>query len=290
MKRRTALLCGGILPAILFVVGRPIAGLAQDPAADGDPAERVELVGSVVDRRTGEPLPAAMVELFPFPVEGEPIWSGQSDARGRFRTESVPLGAYQLGVEVLPFTGLAHPIVFSEAGIVDVRVEMVRVDYELEPVVVSARRQTNLERSGFFERQERGMGQFVTRDEIEASAALRVSDLFRRIPGARVVRGSRGGIERESVRLRGGCMPRFVIDGMMLNGPVVIDDLLATTDVEAVEVYHGANAPIRFAGQSSCGVVMVWTRDPVTAEGSPLSWRRVVAAVGLVLLAFFGTR
>ena len=289
MKRRTSLLRGGIVQAALLGVGWPVVGLAQEAAADGDAEERIELAGTVVDRRTGEPLPAARVELLPFPAEGEPLWSGEADSRGRFRTESVPLGAYQLDVEMLPFTSLAHPIVFSEAGIVDVRVEMVRVDYELEPVVVSARRQTNLERSGFFERQERGMGHFVTRDEIETSAALRVSDLFWRIPGARVVRGG-GGIERASVRLRGGCTPKFVIDGMMLQGPVVIDELLSTMHVEAVEVYHGANAPIRYTGQTNCGVVMVWTRDPVTTEGSPLTWKRVAAVVGLGLLAFFGTR
>jgi hypothetical protein len=81
-----------------------------------------------------------------------------------------------------------------------------------------------------------------------------------------------------------------VIDGMMLQGPVVIDELLSTMHVEAVEVYHGATAPIRYAGQTNCGVVMVWTRDPVTTEGRPLSWKRVAAAVGLGLLAFFGTR
>ena len=291
-RTATALPLRTVLAAVLaLVLGWPASASAQEPAAADDAGEIVQLVGTVIDRRTGDPVPLAQVELFPFPVEGdEPVWSGQSDGRGRFRTESIPLGAYQLDVEALPFTPLAHPIVFSEAGIVDLRVEMVRVDYQLEAVVVSARRQTVLERSGFLERQERGIGHFVTRDDIEASAALRVSDLFRRIPGARVVRGSRGGIESARVLLRGGCAPRFVIDGMMLTGPVAIDDLVATTQVEAVEVYHGSNVPIRYAGQSGCGVVMVWTRDPVTTEGRPLTWRRVLVAAGLGLLAFFGTR
>ena len=291
-RTATALSLGEVFAAVFcVVVGWPTPALGQDPAAAEDTGEIVQLVGTVVDRRTGDPIPLAQVELFPFPVEGgEPVWSGQSDGRGRFRTESIPLGAYRLDVEMLPFTSLAHPIVFSEEGIVDLRVEMVRVDYELEAVVVSARRQTVLERSGFLERQERGIGHFVTRDDIEASAALRVSDLFRRIPGARVVRGSRGGIESARVLLRGGCTPRVVIDGMMLTGPVVIDDLVATTQVEAVEVYHGSNVPVRYAGRSGCGVVMVWTRDPVTTEGRPLTWRRALVAAGLGLLAFFGTR
>ena len=291
-RNATAFPLREVLAAVFCVaLGWPTPGLAQEPAEAEDAGEIVRLVGTVIDRRTEAPIPLAQVELFSFPVEGnEPVWSGQSDARGRFRTESIPLGAYQLDVETLPFTPLAHPIVFSEAGIVDLRVEMVRVDYELEAVVVSARRQTVLERSGFLERQERGIGYFVTRDDIEASAALRVSDLFRRIPGARVVRGSRGGIESARVLLRGGCAPRVVIDGMMLSGPVAIDDLVATTQVEAVEVYHGSNVPIRYAGRSSCGVVMVWTRDPVTTEGRPLTWRRILVAAGLGLLAFFGTR
>lgn len=291
-RTATALSLGEVFAAVFcVVVGWPTPALGQEPAAAEDTGEIVQLVGTVIDRRTGDPIPLAQVELFPFPVEGdEPVWSGQSDGRGRFRTESIPLGAYQLDVEMLPFTSLAHPIVFSEEGIVDLRVEMVRVDYELEAVVVSARRQTVLERSGFLERQERGIGHFVTRDDIEASAALRVSDLFRRIPGARVVRGSRGGIESARVLLRGGCTPRVVIDGMMLTGPVVIDDLVATTQVEAVEVYHGSNVPVRYAGRSGCGVVMVWTRDPVTTEGRPLTWRRALVAAGLGLLAFFATR
>lgn len=294
MIRRTAAAFHSreILAAVFCVVlGWTAPALAQEPTEAGATGEVVQLVGSVTDRRTGDPIPAAQVELFPFPVEGsEPVWSGRSDARGRFQTGSIPLGAYQLDVEMLPFSPLAHSIVFSEAGIVDLRVEMVRVDYEIEAVVVSARRQTVLERSGFFERQERGIGHFVTRDDIEASAALRVSDLFRRIPGARVVRGSRGGIDSARVLLRGGCAPTVVIDGMMLSGQVVIDDLVATTQVEAVEVYHGSSVPIRYAGRSSCGVVMVWTRDPVTTEGRPLTWRRILVAAGIGLLAFFGTR
>ena len=294
MIRRTATaLSPGEVLAVVFcvVLGWPAPALAQDPEVAEDAGGIVQLVGTVIDRRTEDSIPLAQVQLFSFPVEGDdPVWSGQSDSRGRFQTESIPLGAYRLDVEVLPFTPLAHTIVFSEEGVIDLRVEMVRVDYELEAVVVSARRQTVLERSGFLERQERGVGHFVTRDDIEATAALRVSDLFRRIPGARVVRGSRGGMETARVLLRGGCTPRVVIDGMMLSGPVVIDDLVATPQVEAVEVYHGSNVPVRFAGQSSCGVVMIWTRDPMTTEGRPLTWRRALVAAGLGLLAFFGTR
>ena len=55
-------------------------------------------------------------------------------------------------------------------------------------------------------------------------------------------------------------------------------------------MYHGANEPSRYAGQTGCGVVIAWTHHPVTMERTPLTSRRVVAAASLGLLAFLGTR
>ena len=56
--------------------------------------------------------------------------------------------------DTLPFSPLSHLLLLlPEAGIVDVRVQMVPVDFALEPVVVAARRITKLEREGLYERR-----------------------------------------------------------------------------------------------------------------------------------------
>ena len=74
-------------------------------------------------------------------------------------------------------------------------------------------------------------------------------------------------MERPRVRVRGGCSPRFVIDGMLLAHPVTIDDLLPAVEVEALEVYHRAAVPVSYAEQTACGVVTLWTRDPGDGGG-----------------------
>jgi len=288
MNRCLSFLTRRVIPLVLLGLSLSRVGHAQQGATEPDPNETIRLVGEVVDRRTGRALPAAEIELFTFPVRTEPIWSGQSDGQGRFQTGTVPIGAYQVDVEALSFSPLSHPLVLSESGVVDVRVEMVGVAYQLEPIVATARRRTNLERAEFYERRERGFGHFVTREDIEARGPLRVSDIFYRIPGARVIRG--GGFSRASISLRGGCTPRYVIDGMLLTGRVEIDDLISAVEVEAVEVYHRASVPLRYSGQTTCGVIMIWTRDPVAQEATKLTWKRMVAAVTITILSYLWTR
>ena len=288
MNRCLSFLTRRVVPLVLLGLSLPRVGHAQQGATEPYPDETVRLVGEVVDRRTGQALPAAEIQLFPFPVQTEPIWSGQSDGQGRFRTETVPIGAYQVAVEAPPFSSLSYPLVLSEGGVVDIRVEMVGVDYQLEPIVATARRQTNLERAEFYERREAGFGHFVTREDIEARGPLRVSDIFRQIPGARVIQG--GGFSRSSITLRGACTPRYVIDGMLLTGRVAIDDLLSAVEVEAVEVYHRASVPLRYSGQTTCGVIMIWTRDPVAREATTLTWKRVVGGLGVGILSYLWTR
>lgn len=273
--------------AALLIFALPAGMRAQSSTPASEPEERVRLLGIVADRVTGELVPAAAVSLFAFDA-GEPVWSGESDRRGRFQAGTIILGAYRIEVEVLPFSHLSHLLVLSEAGVVDIRVEMVIVDYELAPIVTTARRQTKLEREGFYERRAVGLGHFVTWEDIAGPGPLRTSDVVRGIPGVRIIPG--GGIEQSSIRLRGGCAPRFVIDGILLSNPVAIDDLLSTIDVEALEIYHHGSLPMRFSGITTCGVVMFWTRDPIAAEGKTLSWKRVVAALGIGVLALLGTR
>lgn len=56
----------------------------------------VRVLGEVVDRRSGEPVPLAAISLLPFAGQvsvAQAIWAGQSDAMGLFQTETIPVGA-----------------------------------------------------------------------------------------------------------------------------------------------------------------------------------------------------
>lgn len=251
-----------------------------------------ELVGSVVDRRSEDPVPSARINLLRS-VDGASAWSGVSDEDGHFRTSPLPLGEYRLQVEAPPFVGLEEAVSLSEAGVVDMRVEMVGVDYELEPIVAVARRSTRLERDGFYDRQRQGLGQFLTRADIEAERPMVTTDAFRRMPGVRVAVGTSPRQDSIVLARQGGCAPLVVIDGAQVNLAFSgVNDRLNPEDLEAIEVYRGGEVPARWTGLTQCGVVMFWTRDPSTAGGGGWlpSWKKLLIVGGLVGLAILATK
>jgi hypothetical protein len=85
----------------------------------------------------------------------------------------------------------------------------------------------------------------------------------------------------DTVRLRGGCQPLFVLDGALLSGFVILDETFPINGVEGIEVYHGSSVPIEYSGMTTCGVIMLWSRDPSTGDGRAFTWKRLAVAIGL---------
>lgn len=276
------------IPAVSLCILCLHSGLVAQDIPVVEPDEGVRVFGSVVNRATGEPIPSASVALALVGSDGESLWSGESDTSGRFRTSVLPLGGYDLRIEVLSFSPLSHLLVLPAAGIVDVGAQMVRIDFALEPIVVSARRRPRLETTGFYERREVRSGHFLSREDIENRAPSRISELFRTVPGARVIQGAFG--RGNVIRLRGACEPLVVLDGIVIAQPVRLDELFPVMGIEGIEVYHGMSAPVQYAGMTTCGVIMLWSRDPTTVEGSGITWKRGLAAAGLAVLIVFGAR
>ncbi len=270
----------------------PADGQAQVPSGE----RGVVITGVVTDQISGDALPAAHISIAPADAElaedlaeeGEDVtWEGETNEDGLFRTERIAIGVYQIQITSVGFTSASQVGIFLEDGTVELTAELAPQALELEGIVVTVTRQSRLENAGFYDRRQLGFGHSFTRDEIEARGPSRVSDLFMGIPGARVI--SRGGIQRPDVRLRGGCVPDVVLDGVPLSGPVRVDELLTVHDLEALEVYHGATSPMQYS-RSTCGTILAWTRPPARAEGASWSWGRVLAAAGFVGIAFFATQ
>jgi hypothetical protein len=278
------------LGLLLALVAFPCAVAAQDADSRLNTAssERFQVVGTVVDRQTGEPVPGTLVEFRQVGVDGEPAWTGHADELGRFVTPPLPVGGYEIGVDALSYSSFNHIEIFPDGAVMDLRVEVVRVDYQLEPLVVTVRRPNRLERTGYYNRQQSSVGHFVGLAEIQARQPYEVSDLFRTIPGARVT--PPGGLGMGSgVALRGGCSPQLVIDGVALTIPAQIDMLFHPSDLEAIEVYHGPTAPIEYNARSTCGTIMVWTRNPPEPTGHNISFKKLLVIVGFATLAVTST-
>jgi hypothetical protein len=82
------------------------------------------------------------------------------------------------------------------------------------------------------------------------------------------------------------------VDGVALVTPARIDMLFRPRDLEAIEVYHGPTAPIEYNGRSTCGTIMVWTRNPPEPAGHNMSiaFKKLAFIVGIATLAVVSTR
>jgi len=259
--------------ALLLLSALPARGLQPDPTPRDEPGLR----GTVVDRETRRPLEGAVVTLT-LPEGEAPVRSTLSDAQGRFAFTGIDDGAYQIGLQRVGYRPAEEPVGYRAAMGLRVEVEMVGQAVELEPLfVVTEARSRVLEANGFYERRRRGLGRFVSRDE--ATHALRVSDIFRTMPGVRMSVTDRFG-QDGVVLLRNGCVADVYLDGARTTSPFPVDMVLAPGDLAAVEVYHGSEVPPRF-GSAGCGVVVFWTHLPNPGSGEPWSWTKLMVALGV---------
>lgn len=189
----------------------------------------------------------------------------RTDSAGRFYLEGLPRGAVEISIRHLGYGIQRVTTVMTAVAYDTITVTMVEQTVELAAVDVLARRHPFM--VGFEQRRERGIGTFVTRDQIDARNTMTPSDLFRTMPQARLVRVSAGmGVRFPSsgqMRGRGPglCVPMLWLDGQKAPG-MEIDELRAS-DIEAMEVYRGAaTTPAQFAsaGATQCGALVVWTR------------------------------
>ncbi len=254
-------------------------GAAGDGRAAGEDAGEGDgraggtgaVAGRVVAADTGEPLANAEVVL------GDGPMRTVTDSAGRFRVTGVPAGDAALRVHFLgygsrsrtlhvPAGDTLRPTVTLETHPVDVA----DLRVEVEGTEVDGRM------SAFWERRERGLGAFLTRDEIEETPGSQLHQVLRDVPRMRVKRcpgqpPPPGCYRLETTRNVGalsdaGCEPALFVDGArtsIVPGEGV--NVLPTQDIEAIEVYVGpAQTPARFSGVETgrCGAVVIWTRSP----------------------------
>ena len=225
-------------------------------------AQQGTLRGTVTDS-AGKPLADADVAILKFHQ------LVRTDADGRFVITKLPFGEVELSVRRLGYqpqivtANVTQGLEFTYAIALAAQPEI------LEAVTVNAaerRRHLNVEE--FYERRARGIGQYLTRDEIKKMRASQPSDVFRQIPGIQLVNvhGGHGIRLMKTTSIRGGgngCNPTIWVDGQRAEG-LEIDDL-SLNDIEGIEIYNGnSTTPAQFwrGNTNQCGTVVVWTRLP----------------------------
>jgi hypothetical protein len=218
------------------------------------------ITGRVIDQADGEPVAGAEVVL------DDGTLRGITDDDGAFRLEGVPGGPHLLRTRRLGYGSRTDSLHVPARALLDVTVALSVEAIELDALVVTVRSPV-LAGHGFYARQEQGFGgHFIDRAEIEERRPNSVTDLFRDIPGLRVIYGGiYGGRIFVNQRAtfaddgRPGCEPGVWLDG--IRSTMNSYDLMRAEEIEGIEVYTGGRAPGKFI--DICGTVVIWTRVPI---------------------------
>lgn len=235
--------------------------------------------GIVTDSTTAQPVAVATVTLIS--ENGERVASALTTDEGFFSLEAGGDGLFLVRATVLGYMPTRMgPVELESDALRVIEVRMRSAPVGIEGLVVEGARQREegnyLTRKGFWERYERGRGDFLTPGEVLASNAMFTPHLLR---GMDHVVTQAGAAPWDVWPMLGvtesrGCEPRIWVDDVWVNRAgfgiretIGLDDLVPVDRITAVEVYYGPfQAPLRYQGTTSteggnaCGVVLIWTR------------------------------
>lgn len=207
----------------------------------------------------GEPMRGAQVSI------DEPGTGGITDGRGRLRLAVPQAGTYTVSVRSVGYATEQQRLRIASGETRSVVFTLKMRAVALPAVRVRASKGTQrLSTAGFYARQANGIGQFVTRSQIEARRPAQLSDMLRSMPGVQLrptaFRDAQASMNRSSTGSR-RCAIQYFIDGVPLVPGFNIDDI-PPGDIEAMEIYYGSSqVPVQFNRQNAlCGVIVVWTR------------------------------
>lgn len=250
--------------ALALCILAATSSAAQRP---GDASLQLRVIG--VD--TGQPLAGAHVTFPDLAL----FWI--TDASGVARVTGIPPGEHRFEVTLLGYGTESASLDFEAGAVAEGEVTLTRRPIELAGVTVTADRvrySATLDRQGYYDRAEKGIGHHLDSFDIERMHAFRPSDVFRPLAGVRMRTTTLGdplitfarcgvlspdamteAVERGETFLG----PEVYLDGVRWNGR--LNDLEVDW-IEAIEVYTGpSQVPIQYTRTSdTCGVVLIWTR------------------------------
>lgn len=192
---------------------------------------------------------------------------GKTDDQGRFIFTKVPAGVTEISVRRLGYVPRTLSVTIGAADTDTLVVKLKHNIAMLSAVNVSkgeVRQREMIE--DYYRRVVRGVGQYITRDQIEKRWGGTPSDVLRNTPGVRFIKTQNGRGVRfpgTSINMR-DCAPMIWIDGQRAPGMEIDDVTLG--DIEGIEIYSGpSTTPMQFSQSQSannCGTIVIWSRPP----------------------------
>jgi hypothetical protein len=231
--------------------------LAFGPA--GSAARAVGTVSGRVEGVDARPIVGARIEVLRSGV------AAVSREDGSFTLGGVATGTQLLIARQLGFDVLRTPVNVTSREPTTVTLTLGRVVNVMDPVLVVARANYTLERSGFSSRKRSGNGYYFNREDIDRRQPNYITNMLVNIPEMTVVQARGGAVVQRRRRVIGGApsCTRLYVDGFEWRnlGPGDLD-AINPADVIGLEVYPGQVVPIQFRDplDRGCVTLVVWTQ------------------------------
>jgi Carboxypeptidase regulatory-like domain/TonB-dependent Receptor Plug Domain len=242
------------------------------------PAAAQMLRGTVVDQHSKKAVEG--VHVIVAATTGTTVGDTVTGADGEFALRLPVVGVYIVRASKPGYSTAVTQAIDVQAGLdasVQVRLQTSAVPLDTVTVVaqdVKVEQQTPyLAQVGFYDRQHRGIGRFLTRADLDKTRSDRLTDALRGMPGVHVVCGGGQycdvqGPAATTTFTRGICQQTVVLDGVVVRpggisgGGDPVDQLLNPFNLDGVEVYSSpSGVPVQFKGyMSPCGAIIAWSR------------------------------
>ena len=188
----------------------------------------------------------------------------RTDSYGHFSLGRLPDGDFEVSVRRI---GYAPRTIAIKVGAkpLDAMSIVLAAQPEVLTGVSATERQRRQMIEDFYWRKMHGTGTYFTREDIVARGASYPTDVVRGTPGINVIHGRYGtvGIRFNTTSSMHACIPQLWLDGQHAAG-MELDDI-PVNDIEGIELYAtSATTPAQFwqGNQTSCGTIVIWTRNP----------------------------
>jgi len=238
-----------------------------------DFAKSQQFRGEILEEVSRETIPHAVIFLLD--ESEEQIAHVSADADGYYEIDAPVAGTYYILARRIGFTEImGGPFEIEEGQVMGVTLRLLEIATLMDELTVVAERYNEmlideyLEQNRFFARQKRGLGRFITRDDLKEMRIFRTSELFVNTQGVTVDQG----ILYSS---RYNCPMRILINGFeVASSPTLtleeFDDIPPTFSIDTIvnperivgiEIHSGiVSEPPEFGPRTKCGTVAIWTR------------------------------
>jgi hypothetical protein len=247
-------------------------------------AQSAALLGTVMRDTLGHALAGGIEVRIP-QLKG----ATQTNYMGEFRLSPIPPGTYLVTIRTVGYEPFSDSITFAAGQTINREFVLKPIATQLEAVQTQAsavKKYRSPALNAFEERRTSGHGgYFITDSVFRAAENGRLPDVLGRIPGLQKVpdraatymassrSASDGGPVFMSKKSQGVtyCFVTVYVDGIMRwqgppsasNPPLDMNTAINIVDLAGAEFYAGGAAiPVQFnATSTSCGVLLLWTRE-----------------------------